>query len=270
SRAPQPNSRIFDASDMRDVMSVYWEIRTRLEKAAQRSAAREFAAQRKQVVHDGPFAGMRYLSETRDPILPKLIGSYEAEIHPWIRAAIKHGYRRIIDVGCAEGYYAVGMALALPDAMIYAFDVAPDQQIACRSLARMNGVEDRVVIQGEFTASDFKLIEPFATLVIMDCEGAEFQFLDPSTPPALAECDVLVEIHPFIGTPAKDLLDRFRGSHTIATANRQRRHAKKWPSVQFLSPVKRYASLLEFRWDPDLCWSFLCSKRGIERTGIPI
>src|SRR5215204_4418004 len=99
-------------------MSVYWEIRVRMEKAAQRAAARDFTARCKHVVQEGPFAGMRYLSETRDPILPKLVGSYEAEIQPWIRAAITQRYRRVIDVGCAEGYYAVGMALALPDAKI--------------------------------------------------------------------------------------------------------------------------------------------------------
>ena len=250
-------------------MSAYWEIRTRLEQRAQRAATREFIARWDHVVQGGPFAGMRYLSETRDPILPKLVGSYEAETHPWIRAAIKKRYRTIIDVGCAEGYFSVGMALALPGARIYAFDTELDQQAACRRLAKMNKVEDQLIIQGEFKASDFNVIEPSTTLVIMDCEGAEFQFLDPSAASALAECDVLVEIHPFVGTPAKALLDRFRSSHTIATVNRQRRHAKDWPSVQFLSPIKRYAALLEFRWDPDLCWSFLCCKQSVEAHVTP-
>ena len=74
-------------------MSVYWETRTRIEQRVQRAAAREFIARYGHVVQGGPFAGMRYLSATRDPILPKLVGSYEAESHPWIRAAIEKRYR---------------------------------------------------------------------------------------------------------------------------------------------------------------------------------
>jgi len=250
-------------------MSVYWETRTRIEQRVQRAAAREFIARYGHVVQGGPFAGMRYLSATRDPILPKLVGSYEAESHPWIRAAIEKRYRTVIDVGCAEGYFSVGLALALPDAKVYGFDTELDQQSACRRLAEINGVEDQVIIRGEFSVNDFRLIEPATTLVIMDCEGSEFEFLDLGAAPALAKCDVLVEIHPFVGTPARDLLDRFARSHTIATVKRQRRHAKEWPSIQFLSPIKRYAALLEFRWDPDLCWSFLCGKRCADGTIIP-
>jgi hypothetical protein len=250
-------------------MSVYWEVRGRIEMAVQRSTVPNFIARWGHLVQEGPFAGMHYLDHTRDPILPKLVGSYEAEIHPWIRVAIKQQYRTLIDVGCAEGYFAVGMALAMPDARIYTFDSDPQQQAACHMLARMNGVEDRMTVLGEFTVSDFNLIEPSATLVKMDCEGAEFQFLNPSAALGLAQCDILVEIHPFIGKPAKELLDRFNSSHSIAVVNRQRRHAKEWPSVQFLSPIKRYTSLLEFRWDDNLCWAFLRCKRPQEGNSIP-
>jgi hypothetical protein len=115
-------------------MSGYWEMRGRIEMAAQRSSVRNFTRRWGHVVQEGPFAGMHYLDHTRDPILPKLVGSYEAEIHSWICAAIKLEYRTLIDVGCAEEYFSVGMALAMPGARIYTFDLDPRQQAACQCL----------------------------------------------------------------------------------------------------------------------------------------
>jgi hypothetical protein len=50
---------------------------------------------------------------------------------------------------------------------------------------------------------------------------------------------------------------------------RQRRRVKEWPAIHVFSPIKRYAALLEFRWDAGLCWSFLCSKRRTGATAIP-
>jgi hypothetical protein len=47
------------------------------------------------------------------------------------------------------------------------------------------------------------------------------------------------------------------------------RRVKEWPAIHVFSPIKRYAALLEFRWDAGLCWSFLCSKRRTGATAIP-
>jgi hypothetical protein len=40
--------------------------------------------------------------------IPKIIGSYECELHPAIEEIIVNNYAEVWDVGCAEGYYAVG------------------------------------------------------------------------------------------------------------------------------------------------------------------
>ena len=55
--------------------------------------------------------------------VPKLIGSYEEEVHPIIEEIIRRRYSIVVNIGCAEGYYAVGFALRIPDAIVYAFDV---------------------------------------------------------------------------------------------------------------------------------------------------
>ena len=69
----------------------------------------------------GPFAKMKYSFESHgSSIVPKLVGSYEAPLESWIEEAIKNGYNRIIDIGCAEGYYAVGLAFREASPIIYA------------------------------------------------------------------------------------------------------------------------------------------------------
>jgi hypothetical protein len=76
----------------------------------------------------GPFRGMKY---SRDSLLsrngiPILFGSYELELHTVIEEAIAKRFERIIDIGCAEGYYAVGLARRT-GAIVYAFDCDPER-----------------------------------------------------------------------------------------------------------------------------------------------
>ncbi|MCS7063959.1 MAG: hypothetical protein NZM04_07975, partial [Methylacidiphilales bacterium] len=63
-------------------------------------------------VRHGPFAGMVYENDTFccSAIAPKLLGSYEREIQPWIESLLLDRWEGVVDVGCAEGYYAVGFA----------------------------------------------------------------------------------------------------------------------------------------------------------------
>src|SRR5258708_39673128 len=77
-------------------------------------------------VLSGPFLGMPYLNEIIwGPITPKWIGSYEAELHSVVEQLIAGEYREIVNVGCAEGYYAVGLASRIPKVKVLAFDLDP-------------------------------------------------------------------------------------------------------------------------------------------------
>src|SRR5512140_2013789 len=64
-------------------------------------------------VLSGPFKGMRYGDFSyNSALIPKLLGTYEADLHNWVGEALATGYDAVINVGCAEGYYAVGFAYA--------------------------------------------------------------------------------------------------------------------------------------------------------------
>ena len=59
------------------------------------------------VIH-GPFEGLQYpdARSSGSSLLPKLIGSYEHELHEIINDALGQSYTDLVDIGCAEGYYA--------------------------------------------------------------------------------------------------------------------------------------------------------------------
>ena len=99
-------------------------LRLLLKWRSQALSDRLVALHGRRVLH-GPFAGMDYTSEASEGgLAPRLLGTYEAELHPALAAVAARGLQLIYDVGCAEGYYAVGLARAVPGARVRAYGVA--------------------------------------------------------------------------------------------------------------------------------------------------
>ena len=100
-------------------------------------------------VLSGPFKGMEYPVRTVEGSRSaRLLGAYEASLAPVIEEIVTKAYPLVIDVGSAEGYYAVGLARRLPKARVLARDANPKAQALCAVLAEANGVADRVEIGG--------------------------------------------------------------------------------------------------------------------------
>jgi hypothetical protein len=170
------------------------------------------------VVQAGPFKGMQFVARSaEDCHVPKLLGSYERELHVHIEAAIARGYRHVVNIGMAEGYYAVGLALRMPQARIHAFDRNAAARSACHSVAEMNGLADRIEIGGEFSGENFATYPAGDTLVICDIEGDELGLLDPAQFPALASLDVIVELHEYLKPGVTNTIcSRFGSTHDIS------------------------------------------------------
>ncbi|MBL4789576.1 MAG: hypothetical protein JKY60_11180 [Kordiimonadaceae bacterium] len=169
-------------------------------------------------VISGVFEGMEFIEKSSEGChVPKLIGCYEQPLQPYIEAAIKKAHPVVINIGCAEGYYAVGLARRMPNAKIYAYDIDANGRETCANLAEKNGVSDQVVIGELFTPADFSEFENQNALVICDIEGAEKAMLDPVAAPALKTMDIIVECHEeFVPGITNLLKERFKQSHDIA------------------------------------------------------
>lgn len=152
-------------------------------------------------VLQGQFAGMRYASieAACSAIFPKLLGTYEIELDKVFESIYTRNYEIIADVGCAEGYYAVGLARKFPTSQIYAFDIDSRAQRLCRDNARLNGVSGRVEVGGGVNAEQLAAkVRGRRALVICDCEGFEGSLFTGDTVAAYSMSDLLIETHDFI------------------------------------------------------------------------
>src|SRR4051812_25510876 len=128
----------------------------------------------------GPFAGMDYVTAaTEGPLVARLLGTYESELHPHFKAVAAKGIDCVVDVGCAEGYYAVGLARLMPDITVHAYDIEEKARSVCADMAARNGVAGRVIIGGELKPDGFEAFAGKRVLVIVDTEGAEIDILRP-------------------------------------------------------------------------------------------
>ncbi|MEN1679274.1 MAG: hypothetical protein AAGJ46_06745, partial [Planctomycetota bacterium] len=129
------------------------------------------------VVARGPFRGLDYgdVAAHGSALFPKLVGSYEQELHPVIEAIVDLAPEQIIDVGAAEGFYAVGLATRLQGAEVLAFETEGDARQSLKQLAERNGVADRVRLEGHCGPTELaESLSPGAVLVC-DCEGGEYE-----------------------------------------------------------------------------------------------
>lgn len=97
------------------------------------------------IIMGGPFKDMDFLTHSAEGChVSKLLGCYEQPLLPHIEIAILTNYQTVINIGCAEGYYAVGMAIRMPHSQILAFDSNPKAQQICSMLAHKNHVSERI------------------------------------------------------------------------------------------------------------------------------
>ncbi len=186
----------------------------------------------------GPFRGLRFTDRSSwGAAAPFLVGSYEEELHGPLEDLISARPTTVIDVGCAEGYYAVGLALRLPEARVFAYDVDPLARQLCAAMAALNDVDTRVHVRGECTVSELQALSGPGVLLILDCEGAELDLLRLEQVPQLASTTILVELHDFIdSTITAIILSRFRETHAITLHDSR---ARNLDAYEVLTPLSR-------------------------------
>ena len=240
--------------------------RSRLRATEQAEAALAASpALLERVVQAGPFRGMKYPAARSfgSTLYPKLVGCYECELHPWLQLLHGRAYTRVMDIGCAEGYYAVGLALLFPDAVVHAHDTDPQALAACREVAVANGVHERVRLGGALSTDDLiRFGAGGSGLIVCDCEGCELTLFTADAAARLADCDLIVELHDFLNPAiSSTLLDRFRRTHVVRTVGTTPRSPDRIPVLRSLPPLARELAVAELRPGP-MEWMLAESRSG--------
>lgn len=154
-------------------------------------------------VRYGPFAGMKLARESWWSAADHgamILGLYEREVLD-VLGAVDRRYDVLVDVGAADGYYAVGCLVSGRAQHAYCFEISATGRESIARNAALNGVADRVTVLGEAHPGFMNALrnnfhfDPSRAVVIMDIEGGEQQLLSPSDVASLANSVSIIELH---------------------------------------------------------------------------
>ncbi len=187
-------------------------------------------------VVSGYFKGVKYptLQAYGSGLFTKILGSYEDELHPLFKSIEKKQYRQILDIGCAEGFYVVGLGLKHPNASIFAFDIDLNAIAFCKRFVAANHLKNKIDYKGfcdDAFLSTFKFESP--SLIISDCEGFEKQLFTQKSMDNLKQTDVLIEIHDdFEGQMSTYIKSMFVKTHSLIEIKSVLKSSLSYPTLK--------------------------------------
>lgn len=152
------------------------------------------------VVRRGAFAGLKIRLEATwgaGDRAGMLLGLYEKEVVDTVTDALR-ARPVFIDIGAADGYYAVGVLKAGLAKRSIAFEMNPKARASIKALAELNGVQDNLEIHSTADAGSLASlsVESFDRCVVLcDIEGAEVFVLNNDALKLLSQAVIVVEIH---------------------------------------------------------------------------
>ena len=135
----------------------------------------------KGVVQRGPFLGLKLNSSTwwgRSDLGSQCLGLYEKEILELISNL--NPVHTFLDIGAADGYYAVGMLHSQKAQNSVCFELSELGQTAIKDNWKINEEPGVLSVFGEATRDSLDGVVqtlPADTLVLIDIEGSEFSLL---------------------------------------------------------------------------------------------
>jgi hypothetical protein len=205
------------------------------------------------VVVQGPLVGTRFPPGYASCRFEKIIGAYEFETQAWLEElAVRGGFTSLVNIGAAEGSYTAGLARRFPGIPVHAFEANTGLHPRIRELAELNGVADRLHLQGRCELA--RLLEIDAgehPLVVCDVEGYELELLRPDEVPWLRGATLFVELHDCLRPGSGDeVRRRFESTHRLRQEHSRGLDYAAYPALAGLTFQEIYALVLEDRPSP--------------------
>ena len=165
----------------------------------------------------GPFAGMK-ISPTgwwdQTDLASKILGFYEAEVLDVLLRLDKARYPYFVDLGAADGYYAIGAAYSGMFRKSFCFEMSAQGRAVIQTNAALNQVSESMEVFG-YADSDFDKalpqIDPSTMVLLVDIEGGEFALFSDVVVERLKDATILIELHEFMVDDGAAKLDALIG-----------------------------------------------------------
>lgn len=149
----------------------------------------------------GPFKGLQLDRDTwwgKLDLGSQCLGLYEKEILNLIEATEAGRFSTFIDIGAADGYYAIGMLVSGKIGKTICFEQTEKGRAVIAENWKKNHSVGELTILGEANAASFAALHAqdlANALVLVDIEGFEFELLTDEVLALLKSCTVIIEIH---------------------------------------------------------------------------
>jgi len=171
-------------------------------------------------VQEGPFKGM-LISENQfwgpGDKASKILGFYEKEIQDLInRIQEKNNFSTFIDIGGADGFFAVGSVINNLFKKCEVFEISKRGRQAIEESAVKNNVADLISIKSEANQKTLSSIENINNSVILcDIEGGEYDLFSEKLIKIIHPSNVIIEIHKNPNISLNKFEDRFKDLFSI-------------------------------------------------------
>ena len=234
----------------------------RIEKATSQPTVYDAVQKHKQLLADpilrtlnftvqrGPFVGLRLhpdVAWSAGDTVSKVLGTYEQELHEPLLDAVAKNPDCVVNIGCADGYYAVGVQRLLPDVPVFAFDIDPMAAFDLSKTQDLNGTYVRFDRHFDFFDPPPELEEFESVFFVIDIEGSEREIISmPSE--ILIKSSMLIEVHDLYepGLTAK-LVEFLSRTHDVQIIPEAGRNPHTFNELQNYGTIDKYIVLCEFR-----------------------
>lgn len=126
----------------------------------------------------------------------KILGQYESHVLKQIVDLSKF-YNHFVDIGAADGYYAVGVLKSGIFDKSVCFEISEKGRKVIENNSIINGVRDKIDILGVATSNElYKILsETPPSVILCDVEGAEYNILSDEVLGASKQSSFIIETH---------------------------------------------------------------------------
>jgi hypothetical protein len=173
----------------------------------------------------GPFKGLKLVNRAvwgNGDMCAKYLGFYEYVLHEVIQRVIDTTkIDVIINIGCGDGVYALGLSQKFPDARVVCYDTNPSVYNTLQENAEINGLKVPEFYTSCSTEHLSKILDEACdknVFVFSDCEGYEYDIFNPDNIPQLLKNNIhyIIECHDFSNNQITPVLTaRFSNTHAI-------------------------------------------------------
>lgn len=213
----------------------------------------------------GKFKGMKLNKNSywsKNDLITHILGVYEYHILEQLIKFSKINNSVFIDIGAADGYFAVGGAYSGLFKKVYAFETHEEGRKSLIENAKSNYCETNVLIKSKANFDSLKdLIDIHkSTVILIDIEGDEFNLLNYQTLKLLSNCNIIIELHPDLVNNGyekkKDLINFSKSFFNVSIIKREIYNPNLFEELDQFTDEERLIAFSEGR-ENNMSWLVL-------------